>query len=195
MNEYFHTDTAEDLVATLELACEFLAKSYNDERYWKWFITSIHSVAQSAASLVLEDGNGFLVQKPGVMQRMLEAHANGTAPVAPHMDNFMRLIEKTLVKENLRGSVEPLQDGGHTKSLQSLDDLRDGFAHFNVKSWSIEILLILESAAKAVDFVEHYICTTSAILWHDEQHQGRAAIAIESLKTELEKLCVEAQAS
>lgn len=194
MNEYFRTDTAEDLVATLELACEFLGKSYSDERYWKWFITSIHSVAQSTAALALEGGNGFLVQKPGVMQRMLEAHANGTAPVAPHMDNFIRLIEKTLLKQNLRGSAEPLQDNGHIKSLQSLDELRDGFAHFNVKSWSIETLLILASASKALNFVEHYVCATPAILWHDEQHQGRPAVAIGSLKTELGKLCVKAKA-
>ena len=186
MNEYVRTDTTEDLLATLELSREFLAKAYSDDRYWKWFIYSIHSAAQSTAALALENGNGFLVQKPGVMLSMLEAYENGAPPVSPHMDNFSRLIERAFIKQNLRCSAEPLQDNGHTKALESLDELRDGFAHFNVKSWSIEILLILECASKVLGFVHHYACTTPAILWNDKQDQQRAALAIGSLKSELE---------
>jgi hypothetical protein len=104
------------------------------------------------------------------------------------------LIEKTFDKANLRGNAEPLRDNGHTKALQSLDELRDGFAHFNVKSWSIETLFILENASMALDFIHHYNCATPAVLWHEVQHQQRAALAISSLKSKVGKLCIEANA-
>ena len=182
MDEYIRTDTSEDLAATLELAVEFILRSAHDQRYWKWFIAAIHSAAQNTAALTLDGGNGFLAQKPRVMQRMLEAHAKGTEPVEPHMDNFSRLIEKCQLKENLRGNALPLNDCGHIKALRSLDELRDGFAHFNLKTWSIETLHVLDCTAKSLVFIEHYACNTPAILWHEEQHQLRVMSAIESLK-------------
>ena len=191
MNEYMHTDTAEDLISTLELSCEFLTKSCLDDRYWKWFIYSVHAAVQSTAALSLAGGNGFLVQKPSVMKRMLEAHANDGEPVAPHMDNFSRLIEKTLIKQNLWCHAEPILDTGHIKALQTLDELLDEFTHFNVKSWAIEKLHILECTNKAIDFVHHYVCVTYAIIWHEESYQKRVVLAIGTLKSELEKLCIE----
>jgi hypothetical protein len=193
MNEYVHTDTAEDLVLTLELACEFLAKTRTDDRYWKWFIYSLHSAVQSTAALSLESGNCLLVQKSGVMQRMLAAHEIGSDPVEPHMDNFSRLIEKVFIKHNLRGNTDPICDNGHIASLQSLNELRDEFVHFNVKSWAIETQFILQCTCKAIDFIHHYACSTPAIIWHEELHQQRADIAIDALKTELERLYVSIQ--
>jgi hypothetical protein len=193
MDEYVRTDTAEDLAATLELAGEFISKSRDDQRYWKWLIAAMHSGVQSAASLALERGNGFLVQKPAVMQRMLDAHAKGTEPVTPHMDNFSRLIEKALLQQNLRCNAAPLKDCGHVNALRSLDELRDGFAHFNVKSWSIETMHILECATKALEFIDHYACITPAILWHDELHQSRVKQAICSLQKSVKDLCAEAE--
>lgn len=187
-NQYVRTNTAEDLVSTLELSFEFLLKSCNDGRYWKWFIYSIHSAAQSVSALSIDGGNGFLVQKPGVMQRMIAAFENDTPRVSPHMDNFSRLIEKALVKQNLRHDAEPLQDKGHTQALHSLDELRDEFMHFNVKSWSIEISLILDISSKTLDFIRHYACATPAILWHNDEHQRRAKLAITSLEDKLKSL-------
>lgn len=186
---YVRTDTAEDLASTLEIAVEFLARSRADDRYWKWLVYAIHAAAQSTAALALEGGDGFLVQKPNVMKKMLAAHESDGAPVQPHMDNFLRLIEKSLVKGNLRPSAEPLFDELHIKSLRTLDDLRDEFIHFNVKSWSIEKLLIVECASKALEFVQHYTCITPAILWRDESHQRRINHATGALIQELQEVC------
>lgn len=191
MNEYLRTDTAEDLVATLELATVFLLQSRTDERYCKWFIQALHSAVQSTAALALENGNGFLVQKPGTAQRMLEAHAKDIGAVEPNMDNFDRLIKKSLDKANVRGSAVPLEDHGHCVGLASLNKLRDGFVHFNVKSWSIEFALILDLARFSSSYIEHYTVLTSAILWHEESHQQRAYIAVEHLKTGILEQCIE----
>jgi hypothetical protein len=72
--------------------------------------------------------------------------------------------------------------------LCSLDELRDGLVHFNVKSWSIEKLLIVECTSRALEFVQHYVCKTPAILWHDESHQYRTIQATEALIQELKEL-------
>ncbi len=189
MSDYVRTDTAEDLVSTLEAALEFLQKAQTDTRYWKWFIHAMHSATQSTAALVLDLGNGFLVQKPGVMKRMLDAHEHNGPSVLPHMDNFSRLIEKALLKENLRWDAKPLIDSGHTQALQSLDHLRDGFAHFNVKSWSIGKLHVAESAQLAVEFIIHYICVDPAILWYKETYRKRAVAAVNKLNIELKVVC------
>lgn len=189
MSDFFRTDTAQDLVETLELAHEFLNQCDDDGRYWKWFIHAMHSAAQSTASLALENGNGFLVQKPGVAQSMLKAHTNNSSPVSPHMDNFLKLIRKSLDKVNLRGSAVPLKDTGHIAALDSLDELRDGFAHFNVKSWSIEIMLILERASMAATYIEHYTTGTAAILWRDEEQQKSAATSVGKLQILIAQQC------
>lgn len=189
MNHYFRTDTTQDLVETLELAHEFLKQCEDDGRYWKWFIHAMHSATQSTAFLALENGNGFLVQKPRVAQDMLRAHTNNSSPVSPHMDNFIKLIRKSLDKLNLRGSAVPLEDDGHTAALESLDELRDEFTHFNVKSWSVEIMFILDLSSIAASYIEHYTVRTPAILWRDEAHQNIAATAVRDLHSLIAQRC------
>lgn len=178
MQHYVRTDTAHDLVSTLELAHVFLQGALEDDRYWKWTIFAFHSAAQSTAALALENGNGFLVQKPKTMEMMLQSHAIGGAAVQPFMDNFERLISKSLNRSNLRAEAVPLEERGHVAALNSLDELRDEFAHFNVKSWSIERAHILECLRVALEYVRHYTCLTPAILWHEQLLQPRAETAI-----------------
>lgn len=185
MNDYVRTDTTEDFVATLEVAIEFLERADADDRYWKWFIYAIHSSVQSTLALVLDNGNGFLVQKPSVMKRMLEAHASGDAPINHHMDNFQRLVEKSFKRHNLRANAAPMEDDGHTDALSSLDELRDDFVHFNVKSWSIERLHIIQCSCKALSFIDYYVNNTHAILWYEDSHYLRARVAIKVLAAKL----------
>jgi hypothetical protein len=42
-NGYIETSMAEDAVASLETACEFMEKARNDDRYWKWFVLALHA--------------------------------------------------------------------------------------------------------------------------------------------------------
>lgn len=191
MSEYLRTDTEEDTAASLEVAVEFLDRALIDDRYWKWFIYAIHSSVQNILALTLDGGNRFLVQKPKVMQRMLEAHRTGGPPVEPHMDNFLRLYDKALKPDNLRTSAIPLTENGHKDALSSLNDLRDDFIHFNVNSWSINKSLIIQSSRKSLEVIQHYGNQTPAILWHKETHYNRVSIATQRLVQKLEELCNE----
>lgn len=182
-SEYVRTDTAEDAVSSLELAADFLKRAADDDRYWKWFVVALHAGIQSLFALTLEAGNGFLVQKPGVMRAMLAAHETGEEAPLPHMDNFLKLYKKVQRVENLRSSdclpVEssPARDRDH----KSLDDLRNNFLHFNTKSWSIELELILESARGCTEVAKFILSGSRAIFWPEEHHQQRAILALQSL--------------
>lgn len=184
---YFRTDTADDTIASLELASDFLRAAESDERYWKWFVIACHAGVQGVFALVLERGNGLLVQKPGVMKRTLQAFSGGTAIPDPHMDNFIRLYQKVQSRQNLRSSsvnpVLPTPEGD--AAITSLNELRDEFLHFNVKGWSVELELIRNCAKQCIRIASFLVGQSQAILWHEAQHEDRAKSALALLEEQL----------
>ena len=189
--DYVRTDTAEDAVSSLELAADFLQRAAGDDRYWKWFVVALHAGAQSMFALTLEAGNGFLVQKPGVMRAMLAAHESSidAQHPHPHMDNFWNLYKQVQRAENLRSpDCLPLESSpGRDHAHKSLDYLRNNFLHFNTKSWSIERECILESARGCTEVTEFILSRSGAIFWHEDSHQQRAVIALQHLHALLHK--------
>lgn len=185
--DYIRTDTAEDAVSSFELAADFLVVAERDDRYWKWFVISFHAGLQGTFALALDGGNGFLVQKSGVMQKMLSAHETGTKYPLPHMDNFLKLYKKIKHKKNLRGasSIPYSPSSSHDNAIESLDKLRDDFIHFNTKSWSIEKRLIIESAAVALEVAEFLIFNSLSILWYESNQEARVSPALRRLRHEL----------
>ena len=185
--DFVRTDTAEDAVSSFELASVFLCSAKSDERYWKWFVIACHAGVQGAFALVLERGEGLLVQKPGVMQRTLEAAASGAFPPQPHMDNFLRLYQKVQLRANFRSlDVQPIIASPERDSaLSSLDQLRDEFLHFNVKSWSIEVALIRRATGECVSMVQFLINQPSSVVWHEVSHEHRIKSALALLHGQL----------
>jgi len=181
------TDTAEDTIASFELASVFLRAAESDARYWKWFVIACHSGVQGVFALVLERGDGLLVQKPGVMQRTLQALSTGTPVPEPYMDNFARLYQKVQCRQNLRSSsVEPVvPTPERDAAISSLDELRDQFLHFNVKGWSIEHELIRSSAKHCVGIASFLLRQSDAVLWHEPRHEERSNSALLLLEEQL----------
>lgn len=187
-SEYWRTDTEHDAVSSLVAASDFLALADKKPHYWKWFVLAVHSAVQGSLALALKDGNIFHVQKPGVASRMLaalESKGQGLNFPNPHMDNFLRLYAKAKQVQHLRSGAAPLPaDERHERALMSLDEMRDEFAHFNSKSWSVEITYMIETAAVSSEVIEH-IFRSRAILWHSDESEAEAARALESLKAAL----------
>jgi hypothetical protein len=184
---HIRTDTADDTIASFELASVFLRAAQSDARYWKWFVIACHAGVQGVFALVLECGNGLLVQKPGVMKRTLQAFSEGAAVPEPHMDNFTRLYEKVQSRQNLRSSaVDPVVPTPELDAaISSLDKLRDEFLHFNVKGWSIELDLIRSSARQCIGIAWFLVRQSAAVLWHEAQHEERAKSALLLLEKQL----------
>lgn len=185
---YVRTDTAEDAVASLELAADFFCRAAHDARYWKWYVVAVHAGVQGVFALALEGGNGLLVQKPGVSERTLAAHDAGTTPPPPHMDNFLRLYKKLQEPGNLRTtSARPLPASEKSElALSGLDALRDEFLHFNVKSWSIERVLIIARSLGSLQVARFVVEESGAILWHEQNHFSRCSSAISRLLEQLQ---------
>jgi hypothetical protein len=185
---YVRTDTADDAVASLELAADFFSRAADDARYWKWYVVAVHAGVQGVFALALEGGNGLLVQKPGVAERTLAAHDAGTTPPPPHMDNFLRLYKKLQQQSNLRTtSARPLPASEEGElALSGLDALRDEFLHFNVKSWSIERALLIARSLGSLQVARFVAEENGAILWHEQTHSSRCSSAINRLLEQLQ---------
>ena len=186
-SDYLRTDTLEDALSSLELAVEFYDRGKSDERYWKWFVIAMHSGVQGCFSLALAGSHSLLVQKSGVAAKMLAAIEARSEIPAPHMDNFLRLYAKLQSESNLRSSeVLPLPKSIDQKSgLESLDELRDEFLHFNTKSWSCEYALIESAARTAVEVARFLLFESRAILIYDYDVSRRAEHAVASLSHRL----------
>src|SRR5690606_13248439 len=154
-------------------ASVFLHEALSDARYWKWFVVACHGGVQGVFALALERGDGLLVQKPGVMQRTLQAVSAGAPIPEPHMDNFARLYQKVQRRQNLRSSaVEPVvPTPERDAAVASLDELRNQFLHFNVKGWSIEVELIRSAAKECIGIASFLVGQSSAVLWQEVHHQ------------------------
>lgn len=166
--EPFSIDAKDDALTSLKLANEFFQRAKNDIQYWKWFILTLHSGVQGLFALALENGNGFLVQKPEVMKRILAVH-DGKEALDPdknywHMDNFMRLYEKLKRKENLRFSDSvPIPPEEFDDAVKKLDWLRDTLVHFNVNT------LVMVQA----DFIKPVkSCVELIAFLHDEKNRN-----------------------
>jgi hypothetical protein len=178
---YWRIDTELDTVTSLEAARDFFVRTQSDASYWKWYIIALHSCIQGAFALALENGNGFLVQKPGVTAAILAAHETGAPIPAQHMDNFSRLYEKVKKAENLRSGVAPFNPTTiHDQAINSLDSLRDDLIHFNTKSCSIPVSLITNSSLHCCEVLDFHL-NSGGILWHNELHLPRALLALSSL--------------
>jgi hypothetical protein len=173
--------TATDTADSVETAYIFLQLAENDHRYWKWFVFAVHATIQDTFTLLLENGNGFLVQKTKTMKKMLKAHASGSQPVPQSMDYFMELYSKILRKENLRSGTVPPPDERHREALFSLNEIRNDFAHFNAKTWYIESQLLIHRAAMSLDIVAFFLNQPQAILWHDKHAQHRVIVGVAAL--------------
>jgi len=183
---YWRTDTERDAVYSLVTARDFLAVVDKQPHYWRWFVLAVHSAVQGSLALALTNGDILHVQKPGVAQRMLASlSSQGLSTPDPHMDNFLRLYAKAKDAAYLRSGATPLPAyETHARAMRSLDEMRDGFAHFNSKSWSIEIEYITGTAATACEVLEH-IFGSGAVLWHHRGSAARSSRALKALKAAL----------
>ncbi|MBF7728756.1 hypothetical protein [Pseudomonas sp. N040] len=187
-SEYFRTDTEHDAAFSLVAASDFLALADKKPHYWRWVVLAVHSAVQGSLALALTNGNILHVQKPSVLSRLLaalESKGQNLNFPNPHMDNFLRLYAKAKQVDFLRSGATPLPaDERHERALMSLDEMRDEFAHFNSKSWSIEIAHIAETVAVACEVIEH-VFRSGAALWHSDELEAEASRALESLKAAL----------
>jgi len=189
MLEYFETNAEDDAASSMEVAAEFWVQALVDARYWKWFVLAFHSAMQGTFALALKGTAGFLVQKPGVMKRMLQEHRDGGDHVEQRMDNFVRLYKKIQCGENLAWSnSRPFTARpAHDQAVDSLDALRDGFTHFNIKSWQIEVELIRERSEISLQIADFVVNESNAISWRNPIHSERIQCAIAKLGAELAK--------
>ena len=182
---YWQTDTEHDAIHAIAAASEFLAEVQSRRYYWRWFVLAMHAAVQGSLTLALTNGDTVHVQTPGVSSRMLSAFDGKNDFPNPHMDNFLRLYHKAKHGEFLRPHATPLPANDiHERALKSLDEMRDELVHFNSKSWSLEVELILDTARTSCEVLDH-LFSNGAIFWRQHDSPSTASRALDSLRTAL----------
>lgn len=63
-DDYVRTDTIDDATSSFELAADFLMIAKCDDRYWKWFVISLHAGLQGTFALALDGAMAILCKSP-----------------------------------------------------------------------------------------------------------------------------------
>lgn len=183
---YIETNTLDDVLSSLELAAEFHDRARSDRRFWKWFVIALHAGVQGTFALVLEQGNGLMVQKPNVTERTIAAIDTESELPDPHMDNFLRLYRK--VRKMVNSSHSGVAKAGTTPeedALSGLDELRDGFLHFNTKAWAIEKTLIDRRSRDSFAIARGLLLDSGLVRLHKPTDVARVQRAVFELSVRL----------
>lgn len=169
MSEWMRTDEQEDVLSSLEMFNYSIAKTEQEEAYWKWAVISLHSSLQSLMAFHLGFGDGLLVIGQKGSKAWLEAHKNKTAYPISKMDGFLNLYMK--IKNNQILNYKFTPQGQEDKSVKQINDLRNEFIHFMAKGWAIEVDLMLEVFLDCLNIVERLGGALSE-RWEDEEQMS-----------------------
>lgn len=173
------TDAAGDAVASLELCSIFFEQAEADQRYWKWFVVSMHSGVQGLFVVVLRSQDYLLVQKAGVANEMRNAFESRSMPPRARMDNFLKLYKKLCCGKVAQQLSHPLPSSDeHLQALEKLDELRDEFVHFNSKTWGFYVEPILVRFRVIIQVLELLLKSAPAAIWADKELEARAHAAV-----------------
>lgn len=159
------TDEREDLLSSLKMFNDSVAKAENEEAYWKWAAISLHSSLQSLMAFYLGFGNVLLVMFQKDAEAWLDAHGNETDYPQVKMDGFLNLYKKIKSHKILGYKFTP--QGQEDKSVKRINTLRNEFIHFMPKGWSIEVAYMVEVFADCLNVIER-LGGELAKRWEDE---------------------------
>ena len=144
---YARFDEIDNVLASLDLLATLapLVKRRRSRSYWKWIIVGAHDAVQGAVVCAIADttGTNVLSKKSGkTVLKWLE----DTSKEFPgeYMADFETLLKRALIEL-------PPKDA---KDIRKLHSLRNDFAHFTPKGWSIELAglpRIIEAALRLVE--------------------------------------------
>jgi hypothetical protein len=140
--------------------------------------------------LALDQGNGLASMKEKDVKKWLGAHEKvktGEAATYPdtQLDYFLELYKKVKLKPYMCNyGAEPFVPINHDDYIVELNNLRNGFIHFQVGAWQIEKSLVKESLLKGVEVIS-FLIDSPAFPWH---HRRNASIEREALHRDLKSI-------
>ena len=190
---YLSTDEREDVIVSLELCADLLAKVASKPELWKWCTLSMHSALQGALVCVLSgtDGTGALNRKS--QREWLEWYERSRddhglkAPkpgfLAPPLELYEKAKAKKIIDSGLVDSESPLTL--IDKDIERLNDFRREFTHFVPKSWAIELAGLPKILTSTTTLINQLISNPAFTLHLDEDQKTRHWKAVETIDRRL----------
>jgi hypothetical protein len=140
-------DEIENVLASLDLLAMLspLVKQRRLRSHWKWIIVGAHDALQGALVCAIADTTGTNVLSKKSSKKMLNwLEDTSKAYPGEYMADFETLLKRAAV------TLPPAD----AKDIKALHGLRNDFAHFTPKGWSIELAglpRIIDTALRLVE--------------------------------------------
>ena len=136
---YLRFDEVEDVLTSLDLLALTVPLLKKQPGYWKWVAVAAHSGLQSAMVCALRDPAGISILQKDCAREMMEwfDHKRGECP-KERLADFETLLRRCRKAGQMDGQPLKLSEV-QTKDVKRLHkEIRNEFAHFAPKGWSIE---------------------------------------------------------
>ena len=148
MNTFVRADECQDVLGSLEQCAFSLAQAGRSERAWKWIVLSLHSALQGAMVCHLSGTErlGALQERDATKWREWNNKSIHEGDEDADDPPPERLADANELFKRLHRSAARIEDGcggiisiteQQKASFKRLHELRNEFAHFSPKGWSI----------------------------------------------------------
>ena len=178
MENYLRIDGKENATDSLQKAAEFLKNTKSDPLYWKWFIVAIHHAIYHFMLLALQntDLSGIWKEPEKLVDRGLSREVIDTENSQNKLVGFVEAFERIQETTRMSGYVNAkpfIANAGHKEAATRLNTiLRNNFAHFSPKGWSIEISFIVEAVSPMLEVVEFLVLNSGRLFLDEQQRNG-----------------------
>jgi hypothetical protein len=108
-----------------------------------------------------------------------ETHAPIQFP-AEKLDDFLSLYAKIKTAKYFRHAFAP--GASHDRSLELLNELRNGFVHFTPKGWSLELAGLPALLTDVADIVSWCHERSETFIWYKQVHRRRTISALRRVR-------------
>jgi hypothetical protein len=187
-DDYVGFDQYEDVLASLEMVALLAPQVRVRPQYWKWIIVCAHSALQGAMVCAYADTSGTSILTDKSAKEMMEWLNADLATRGPYPEErlapFGALLERCITGNPI---FEPLvltpQQHKDIKRLH--EELRNSFAHFTPKGWSIEKVGLPRIIGAAINATEMLMRRYYVIGHLDEDQQQRLTKALATVRAHL----------
>jgi len=178
MEHYLRIDEKENAIDSLHKATEFLQHTEIDLFYWKWFIIAIHHAVYHFMLLALQnsDQSGIWKEPEKLVDYGLSRKVVDTENSKNRLVEFLEAFDRIQEKDRMSGYVNAkpfVADTKHKEAAKCLNIiLRNNFAHFSLKGWSIEIFFIIDAVSPMLEVVEFLVLNSGRLFFDEQQRNG-----------------------
>jgi hypothetical protein len=175
---YARFDEIENVLASLDLLATIapLVKKRRFQSHWKWIIVGAHDGLQGALVCAIADTTGTNVLSKKSAKKMLH-WLDDTSKEYPgeYLADFTTLL-------NLATITMPQQ---HAKDIKKLHGLRNSFAHFTPKGWSIELVGLPRIIDAALRLIENLMQSDRVVYRMTGNKKRRVRFNIQAVRVAL----------